>query len=353
MKLVLSLFVAFVAISIQAQDKKVIDPEVAPVMTFEETVFDWGIIKEGEKKEFDFNFTNTGKTDLIITKIKGSCGCTVPSNWEKEPIKPGAKSSFHVTFNSRNKPNKQQKTITITCNTASGRERVKIKGMVTPDPAMVKMRAERAAKRKEQYAKRKLEREKIQKEKLTTNKNNPYSIKEKAQKIDKTKKQEIKVVEKKRKNSVKSLEKATKKSEKELKRAEKSRKKELKLAEKKLKLSEKELKANEKARKREEKELKRKLKAEKKVQKNEEKARKNAAKAVKKKAKLQDKYNKALEAVDKAEAKLAKMQSKFDRLQLKGKLSPEDVNKRKEKMLKQTQNINKVKAKLEKAKRKI
>ena len=123
MKLVLSLFVAVIAMSVQGQTQ--IDVETAPIMTFEKTVYDWGTLKEGEKTETDFKFTNTGKTDLIITRIKGSCGCTVPSNWKKEPIKPGETSSFHVTFNSRNKPNRQQKTVTVSCNTAKGKERVK------------------------------------------------------------------------------------------------------------------------------------------------------------------------------------------------------------------------------------
>lgn len=132
----------------------------APVMTFENTEHDWGVINEGDKVETTFKFKNTGKSALIITDIKGSCGCTVPKNWKKEPIQPGEESEFTVQFNSKNKPNKQQKNVTITCNTNKGKEIVKIKATVTPDPEQVKVREERAKKRAEQQAKKKAASEK-------------------------------------------------------------------------------------------------------------------------------------------------------------------------------------------------
>jgi len=128
--------------------------EDAPAIEFGELVHDFGDINEGDKVETTFKFKNTGKSELIITKIKGSCGCTVPSNWKREPIMPGEESEFTVSFNSKGKPNKQQKTITLTCNTNKGRETVRIKAQVKPDPAQEKIRAERAAKRKKQQEER-------------------------------------------------------------------------------------------------------------------------------------------------------------------------------------------------------
>ncbi len=127
----------------------------APVMEFEKTIHDWGVIKEGEVVETKFKFKNTGKSELLITRIKGSCGCTVPSGWPKQPIMPGEEGEFTVKFNSKGKPNGQQKTVTVTCNTNKGREIVKIKAQVTPDPEQEKIRAERAAKRAQQQAERK------------------------------------------------------------------------------------------------------------------------------------------------------------------------------------------------------
>lgn len=103
----------------------------APIMTFEEKEFDFGTIKEGDKVEHIFKFTNTGKSDLIIADAKGSCGCTVPQ-FKKEPIKPGETSTMTVTFDSTGKPGKQQKSVNITANTATGNELLTIKADVTP-----------------------------------------------------------------------------------------------------------------------------------------------------------------------------------------------------------------------------
>jgi len=136
------------------QQKVEVNKADAPVMTFSETQHDFGNINEGDVAETTFKFKNTGKTDLIITNIKGSCGCTVPSNWKKEPIKPGEESEFTVKFNSRNKPNKQHKTVTVTANTAKGRETVKIMANVKPDPEAEKRRAEARKKRAEAAKKR-------------------------------------------------------------------------------------------------------------------------------------------------------------------------------------------------------
>ena len=116
-----------------------------PVMEFSEVEHDFGVINEGDIAEHTFTFTNTGKTPLVITNAKGSCGCTVPA-WPKEPIAPGATGEMLVKFNSKGKPNKQQKTVTITANTETGKEKIKIKAMVTPDPEAAAKKAEAAAK---------------------------------------------------------------------------------------------------------------------------------------------------------------------------------------------------------------
>ena len=48
-------------------------------------------------------------------------------------------------------PNLQQKTVTISANTDSGRESIRIKAMVTPDPAKQRQRdAQQAARLQQQ-----------------------------------------------------------------------------------------------------------------------------------------------------------------------------------------------------------
>ena len=87
-----------------------------PVMKFEYDNHDFGKIKQGDKVNYKFNFTNTGKTPLIITNAVASCGCTTP-DWPKGPIKPGDGGLINVTFNSMGKRGLQDKMITITANT--------------------------------------------------------------------------------------------------------------------------------------------------------------------------------------------------------------------------------------------
>ena len=50
----------------------------SPEIQFDFDTYDFGEVKDGEVVEVDFNFTNTGKSDLIIFDASASCGCTVP-----------------------------------------------------------------------------------------------------------------------------------------------------------------------------------------------------------------------------------------------------------------------------------
>ena len=124
-------------------------PAATAAMTFNKTVHDFGTIKEGETVQTTCTFTNTGQADLIIVDARGSCGCTVPNYPKNTPIAPGATGEILVSFDSSNKPNMQQKTVTISANTSSGRETLRIKAMVSPDPVKQKQRDD-AAKARQQ-----------------------------------------------------------------------------------------------------------------------------------------------------------------------------------------------------------
>lgn len=100
-------------------------------ISFDKQVYDFGTVNEGDFVETVFKVTNSGKTDLVITNAQATCGCTIPV-WPKEPIKPGETGDVKVRFNTNGKPNRQQKTVTLTTNTESGREMLTLKGMVTP-----------------------------------------------------------------------------------------------------------------------------------------------------------------------------------------------------------------------------
>jgi len=103
----------------------------AASISFDKKEYDFGTVNEGDIVETSYLVTNSGKTDLVITNAQASCGCTVPV-WPKNPIKPGATGEVKVKFNTSGKLNRQQKTITLTTNTESGREVLTLKGSVTP-----------------------------------------------------------------------------------------------------------------------------------------------------------------------------------------------------------------------------
>ncbi len=100
---------------------------------FEETTFDFGTIKQGDKVTHIFKFRNAGNEPLIISNAKATCGCTVP-NWPKEPIPPGETGEIEVVFNSKGKSNKQNKKVTITANTNPPQSFVYLKGFVEAPP---------------------------------------------------------------------------------------------------------------------------------------------------------------------------------------------------------------------------
>ena len=100
-----------------------------PVMTFDKTEHDFGIIEKESKVGYTFDFKNTGEADLIITNAVGSCGCTIPE-YPKEAIKPGESGRMKVSFNASGKHGQQQKTVTITTNTSQGSELLHIKAAI-------------------------------------------------------------------------------------------------------------------------------------------------------------------------------------------------------------------------------
>jgi hypothetical protein len=136
------------ATAVEASSAKAVSN--APVMTFDKTIHDFGSIQEGDRVETLFTFTNTGKSDLVIVDARGSCGCTVPEYPKNTPIAPGASGQIRVSFDSSNKPNLQQKTVTISANTDSGRETIRIKALVQADPVKQQQRDAAAAARLQQ-----------------------------------------------------------------------------------------------------------------------------------------------------------------------------------------------------------
>ena len=128
-KLVTILFLSVLSISMNAQDKSEGKVDLnAPVFKFEVETIDYGKIEKGSDGVRVFTFTNTGKSPLIVEKVKGSCGCTVPTKPE-EPIMPGETGEIKVKYDT-NRVGGFSKTVTITSNASEPVKRIKIKGIV-------------------------------------------------------------------------------------------------------------------------------------------------------------------------------------------------------------------------------
>lgn len=107
-----------------------IDAREQPGIEFDEAIFNFGKVAEGETVKHDFRFKNTGKAPLVISKVEASCGCTVARDWPKDPIQPGDKGSIVVEFDSSKRPGFQKKTITVLANTVPARNLIEIQGEV-------------------------------------------------------------------------------------------------------------------------------------------------------------------------------------------------------------------------------
>ncbi len=111
-------------------------PEVkpeGPIPSFEwtKTEHDFGTINESDVVTYTYKFKNTGESPLIIESVRPSCGCTAP-NWTKTPIPVGGEGSIDVKFDSKGKPNAQNKTVTVTANTWPKQTVLRFKAFVTP-----------------------------------------------------------------------------------------------------------------------------------------------------------------------------------------------------------------------------
>ena len=128
-KVIILLFIGFISLTINAQTKEEIKSDfTGPVFEFENEVIDYGEIAHNSDGDRVFKFKNIGKSPLIITTVKGSCGCTVPTKPE-EPIMPGESGEIKVKY-ATNRIGPFSKTVTITSNAFESTKVVRVKGRV-------------------------------------------------------------------------------------------------------------------------------------------------------------------------------------------------------------------------------
>ena len=85
---------------------------------FEKLVHDYGELIAGDPAEVEFKFTNTGNEPLLLSNVRSTCGCTVPT-WPHEPILPGKSAVIKVKYDS-NRVGAINKQITVESNASNG-----------------------------------------------------------------------------------------------------------------------------------------------------------------------------------------------------------------------------------------
>ena len=140
-KIALLLFIGFVSLSINAQEKTttVQDPN-APMFEFVADVIDYGTIQLNADGLRVFKFKNIGKSALVIDRIQSSCGCTVPKK-PTEPIMPGGTGEIEVKYNTHTSGG-FNKSITVFSNATEPTKILRIKGIVLkPESEVVKQKS--------------------------------------------------------------------------------------------------------------------------------------------------------------------------------------------------------------------
>ncbi len=113
----------------QTLDSANLKKNYLPKMSFKNKVHDFNTVYEGEKVEHKFSFTNTGNSELIISSVNTSCGCTI-SDYPKKPLMPAESSFIKVIFDSKNKKGFFHKAIEVKANTFPNKHVLEIIGKV-------------------------------------------------------------------------------------------------------------------------------------------------------------------------------------------------------------------------------
>jgi len=100
----------------------------AGVLAFQSEIIDYGTINKNADGNRSFTFKNTGKSPIVITSVKGSCGCTVATKPTK-PIMPNESAKIGIHY-ATNRLGTFSKTITVMSNASEKSKVLRIKGNV-------------------------------------------------------------------------------------------------------------------------------------------------------------------------------------------------------------------------------
>lgn len=101
---------------------------VAGALAWKSDTIELGEIAHNVPKVVEFTFTNTGSSDIVVTNVRPSCGCT-NAEFTKEAIKPGKTGTVKATYNAAN-VGPFTKTLTVTTSADENPITLTFKGTV-------------------------------------------------------------------------------------------------------------------------------------------------------------------------------------------------------------------------------
>ena len=85
-----------------------------PVAVLSADTIDMGTVQAGERFTGQIAITNEGKHNLLIVRVRSSCGLMIP-NWPTDPIKQGEEVTINFRYNT-NRPGPFNRNIIIHTN---------------------------------------------------------------------------------------------------------------------------------------------------------------------------------------------------------------------------------------------
>jgi hypothetical protein len=129
--------ISLLALSLGLMSFSVVSPVATTIVkSIEAAAISWksdavevGQIPQGTPKEIQFEFKNSGKTSVVITSVKPSCGCTA-ADYTKEPVAPGKSGIIKAIYNAAS-AGPFTKTVTVTTSADETPKILKFAGVVT------------------------------------------------------------------------------------------------------------------------------------------------------------------------------------------------------------------------------
>lgn len=103
----------------------------AALLEWRKVSHDFGEIVKDVPASAEFELENLGSEPILITRVKGSCGCTATS-YDKDPIQPGKSASVKATYNAK-ATGPFTKTVTVYTNAQDEPFVLTVKGTVVDE----------------------------------------------------------------------------------------------------------------------------------------------------------------------------------------------------------------------------